>query len=1833
MTEVGSIEAVLKLNATQFKDTLSNISEDVERFSNSLRRLNATNVESGLGKLNLILESLGKSIGKLSNISSTISVFKNMGLALNNTATSMKKFYDLSKLSEKESQQLSKFIETLKNNLLELFRELQQVATGESELGKSFGELITLAGNLKSALDNVKSELTTIKTDFENLHSSVDKSKSSINSMDKEVDASKGHFQQLNSQLNSVNRKLTETAKNTKKVGDSFKPLWYALREKFSLAFDRVTQSIYNGITETYKAKSEMNSWLDMLGLTTKQTDSFNQALDDTVKKFQRVNKYKMGETIASIGMEFELSEKEMEKALDVTSMITNEYLRAGRNSDEASLAVKDILQGQFQRLSRETGVKEETLINAGWSGDDTDTIGLLDALRKVAEDRNWDVIAQKATSVTDIFTIGQNKLEVWSADIIDKYTPMLTSVFNMVMAGFDTIAPYFEGFNNWVLSDGWGQLALKIGAISSALLVGGNALVSYRTGVTALQLAHRGFLSTLTATILGLNGETVAEYGSRNAILSKITGLKAETVATVGAKNAILSKIYGIDAETIKTKGLVTAIHESITAKEAETIEEEVNTISKEENALASFELSLEEQKEQIQRRRSLMLISEETAEEELNAIAKIEEAGATDVATTSTLGLSGAVEILSATFYASPVGWFALAILGLASAFYVLTGGLDSSWDKMKQFKEMMTDTKSAMEPHYEYLEKLKKKVGEVDDKYTSAKESVDEFYESLQSSKKVYDDAETQYGNINIGIKDNTKQIMKDHGYSKKQIHDFTSGLDAMSLGKEKYYKAEQVINKQIFDENSNYSKDLDKLLTNLDTANVGLKDKLDQQEKLAGNYEELAKNSYIVNTSDNWFDKIFHQFYAGINQFWIDWDEGIAEFQAKFKEKGLVGIIKDALFSGDESESDSSDIFDNIYSILGIDRDKVGEQIISGIEKIDWKSVLKDASIALYNGIKSALFGDEGGDPITSEEVDDWLDVFKKVIKKSWDDFWSFDWLFNESSDTGGNNSTGGASRGVVAKQIDIMGLMKNLFNFDGLDIKSMIADFINEHVPKIDLGGVWNAIVNAIFGTPVSASDVDNSTPIKIDDAIAVDPNDMPKGSWDGTGSKNIWQALLDSIFGSGDSILDSVNEWVTNTISSLVGFDISGLIEGFKSVFITPIKEYIDGFIADPIGTLATMPLDYSTFLGSLFGFNEENSVGVWVHDNIISPIGTALYNGLLQIPIIGDLVNLFGLVTDENIGTSEKGRVIADWIGRGLTNEISQIPIVGDIARMLGLIPNEYDDAHGKGKGVGENIKKGEADGHKGIADNVRTEMGNIMSAISGKAREIYNTAHNIGSQILDGIRNALDMHSPSIISRELIADEFGVYIPESISSSADTVYGVAQEYGRRIRDGVQSSADTTIGLDSVVGSYQDDAQTIASSSQLMGNTTTTAFNNMQSQVNSSMMNMSSNVSSSYTSMQAKQASLLNTMKSKNTTAYNEMYNHSNQSLLQMRDSTSNVTNQMTHAWSHMKDNIVKSANQLKTESTSHFNTLSSTIGSFYRKIQNPSNWGAGSPSYSHHAPKPRVGRKLVGAGTNKSSSPYYNTNKVMTLRDLRSMIGGANLFTGLNMSNRVNVADFLAIFGADGGFGWNNWHTKHYNHIKSTSDKWNMKAPIIMGKIQSNRGFTVGEFEGGKPSLSFDDFQATAEAIFNEIPYKFYYNSDWKGSWVEALKAGAVNCNDGAEALIALAQTYGFDGHKEHTTLKNGVGHFYAVINGKTMDTTSFQNRGSWSKLGAGIPTRTSHSSRSVDVGETQTVNVNISMDNSTFYGVDDLEERIENGVDKGLQKHFNNPYTVPI
>ncbi|MCF0115968.1 MAG: hypothetical protein HUJ56_11490, partial [Erysipelotrichaceae bacterium] len=315
---------------------------------------------------------------------------------------------------------------------------------------------------------------------------------------------------------------------------------------------------LLTSIGETIKAKTEMTSLFQAMDLGSGSVKRFNEALDATVDKYQKLNKFSMGETVASLGVEFDLSTEQMTKAMPVLAMIQSEYIRAGRTSEEATLAVKDIMQGEFLRLSRETGVGQSELKNAGWNGavqtaEDMDT--LLDALQKVGESRHWDTFASKATSLNDVLLITQNRFSEFVAELVDLVAPAIVGFFNGIVGVFDGIGNWFHGLSGFMK----GFLALP--TLIATLGVATVSLINFRTGMSLVEIASNGLGNSLLATVFKLDKLKVAQWGSITTLGAMITKYKEATVASAGFVQSIVGRIIGVNELHLAENGLGNAI------------------------------------------------------------------------------------------------------------------------------------------------------------------------------------------------------------------------------------------------------------------------------------------------------------------------------------------------------------------------------------------------------------------------------------------------------------------------------------------------------------------------------------------------------------------------------------------------------------------------------------------------------------------------------------------------------------------------------------------------------------------------------------------------------------------------------------------------------------------------------------------------------------------------------------------------------------------------------------------------------------------------------------------------------------------------------------------------------------------------------------------------------------------------------------------------------------------------------------------------------------------------------------------------------------------------
>lgn len=488
---------------------------------------------------------------------------------------------------------------------------------------------------------------------------------------------------------------------------------------------------------------------------------------------------------------------------------------------------------------------------------------------------------------------------------------------------------------------------------------------------------------------------------------------------------------------------------------------------------------------------------------------------------------------------------------------------------------------------------------------------------------------------------------------------------------------------------------------------------------------------------------------------------------------------------------------------------------------------------------------------------------------------------------------------------------------------------------------------------------------------------------------------------------------------------------------------------------------------------------------------------------------------------------------------------------------------------------------------------------------------------ALNFGKDIINGVLNAMGIHSPGI-AQNSIGEEFkGV-----VTKIKDTIKP-AGEYARQVGEAIvdkfgepKLSMDTEdlmpyqdldanplenvdladIDLASISGGLDestamtDETNTMIGESYsalalLMSNTLNNmvlqdqmAYGAIRSNDISTFQAITNSLNLNLLSMNTNLNTQLNSMLNTHRSAMNSANNTTRQQLAQMLSQTTKVVGEMRSAWSVMADSIISAAARIKNEATSYFDQLASTIGTFYRKLQNPSQWAGGGSTGSASSVRatgrdPAVMTRLTRGVANSIRRDNQLPYTITAVRARENGLVSPLMLEYMNKtsSDNLNILDLIQRGACTNCFsgGWADVADPNIQHIKNTARNWQMKGPAIhtgVGDIDTGLSFKVSDFESGTPHISWGSFVRIATAIASAIPYDYYYNSEKYGSWQNAIAHGAWNCFDGASAMVALANACGYSGYVNCGLNWGSDGHCCAIINGYTFDTTALKQRGGW-------------------------------------------------------------------
>ena len=526
-------------------------------------------------------------------------------------------------------------------------------------------------------------------------------------------------------------------------------------------------------------------------------------------------------------------------------------------------------------------------------------------------------------------------------------------------------------------------------------------------------------------------------------------------------------------------------------------------------------------------------------------------------------------------------------------------------------------------------------------------------------------------------------------------------------------------------------------------------------------------------------------------------------------------------------------------------------------------------------------------------------------------------------------------------------------------------------------------------------------------------------------------------------------------------------------------------------------------------------------------------------------------------------------------------------------------------------------------------LPGKVFNEFIKIKDKILQAGAQIIAKARSIGSDIVKAMLNAMGIHSPGFI--QLAVDNEMQNTVDKIDKMVKPAGDAAKKLGSTITDkfgtptlstdttdlipntdsvttDANVTANTTVtdpsmsvpvttdtsALQSGLGGVNDMTNTanqgITDSYNLLATNMGTAMDQMvlkdqlsygtiQANDTTTMNTVKTTLANSLNSMNTNLTGQLNNMVNKNKTSLTSVKNTTQSQLNSMYNTTKETTTKMTTAWNGMASSIIAAAGKIKTEATSYFDKLSSTIGKFYHHLQNPSTWSAGPASGTPSRVHP-IGHSGAGFSSKisnmlrKNNSPSYVTYSQAERNPL--IKNNSFDYLNANKNNKVSLKDLIrgnlltipvGLENPDStsGAGWMDSVSNNVSYIKNKARNWKMKGPDIAGKYQTGTNFLVSQFENGAPDIDFSTFKAMAEDVFSQCHYEFYWDSERYGSWLSAFMNGGMNCSDSSDALIGLARACGLSASKVHGHW-NSLGHFWANVAGNKMDTTGYMLHRNW-------------------------------------------------------------------
>ena len=313
-----------------------------------------------------------------------------------------------------------------------------------------------------------------------------------IGSTTSKVGQLKNSFTGLKSSLANTGASIKNLANQTGFLGQGFTVLKGALAGVVGMLGYNLVSGLMEGARASINARGNIDAFSKRLHMSSSEINNFNKQLTQYQAQFRKVDMQSVGATALELANKLGVPTNKLADLTKMTAVMSSAFLREGRTSEDAILAVSDALDGQFRRL-QEIGITQDMLKANGWNGNLEDTASLIDSINKTMDELGITETAMQVTNLDDAWQVLNVSMSHLLTEIIIPLTPLLVGLITVLADAASAVSSWWAS-----MPDGAkiAILATVLGALGAAIY--GYLIIAIKDLVFAWLFAETTIISSI---------------------------------------------------------------------------------------------------------------------------------------------------------------------------------------------------------------------------------------------------------------------------------------------------------------------------------------------------------------------------------------------------------------------------------------------------------------------------------------------------------------------------------------------------------------------------------------------------------------------------------------------------------------------------------------------------------------------------------------------------------------------------------------------------------------------------------------------------------------------------------------------------------------------------------------------------------------------------------------------------------------------------------------------------------------------------------------------------------------------------------------------------------------------------------------------------------------------------------------------------------------------------------------------------------------------------------------------------------------------------------------